>query len=35
MAAARQIKFIPAVKNGHPVSQEISLFYSFDLNEVH
>jgi TonB family protein len=29
--AARQIKFIPAQKNGHPVSQYVQIEYSFNL----
>jgi hypothetical protein len=31
IAAARSIKFIPAVKDGHNVSQYIQLEYTFNL----
>jgi TonB family protein len=31
IAAARQIKFVPAMKNGHPVSVRMQLEYNFNL----
>jgi len=31
IAAARQIKFVPAVKGGHPVSVFMQLEYNFNL----
>jgi TonB family protein len=31
IAAARQIKFVPALKNGHPVSVRMQLEYNFNL----
>lgn len=31
IAAARQIKFVPAIKNGHPVSVQMQLEYNFNL----
>ena len=31
IAAARQIKFTPAVKDGHPVSVQVVLEYYFSL----
>jgi TonB family protein len=31
MAAARMIKFVPAMKDGHPVSQYMQLEYNFNL----
>jgi len=31
IAAARQIKFSPATKDGHPVSMYIQLEYNFNL----
>ena len=31
IAAARQIKFVPAMKNGHPVSVHMQLEYNFNL----
>jgi protein TonB len=31
MAAARQIKFLPAKKNGQPVSMYMQLEYNFNL----
>jgi len=31
IAAARQIKFVPAVKDGHPVSVFMQLEYNFNL----
>ena len=31
IAAARQIKFVPAMKNGHPVSVRMQLEYNFSL----
>jgi len=31
IAAARQIKFLPATKDGHPVSMYIQLEYNFNL----
>jgi protein TonB len=31
IAAARQIKFVPAMKNGHPVSVYMQLEYNFNL----
>jgi len=31
IAAARQIKFSPAMKDGHPVSMYIQLEYNFNL----
>jgi protein TonB len=30
--AARQIEFVPAMKNGRPVSQRILITYNFDLD---
>jgi len=33
IAAARKITFTPAIKDGHPVSQEMQLEYSFALTE--
>ena len=31
IAAARQIKFVPAMKGGHPVSVFMQLEYNFNL----
>jgi protein TonB len=31
IAAARQIKFVPATKDGHPVSMWMQLEYNFNL----
>ena len=31
IAAARQIKFVPAMKSGHPVSVHMQLEYNFNL----
>jgi TonB family protein len=31
IAAARQIKFVPAMKDGHPVSVRMQLEYNFNL----
>ena len=31
IAAARQIRFVPAMKNGHAVSQYIQIEYNFNL----
>ncbi len=31
LAAARKIKFVPATKDGHPVSQYIQIEYNFNL----
>ena len=31
IAAARQIKFVPAMKSGHPVSVFMQLEYNFNL----
>jgi hypothetical protein len=31
IAAARQIRFVPATRNGHPVSMYMQLEYNFNL----